>query len=56
MTEGTHIVVLDDNEMRGTVREVRSLNADGQLVIVTTRTAEGQTTEAPVVTQTFRKK
>jgi hypothetical protein len=56
VTEGTQVVLLDGNEVRGTVKEIRSLSAEGQLVVETTRTAEGMTSAPPVTTQTFKKK
>jgi len=56
VTEGTSVTTLESETMRGTIKEVRSLDAEGRLVLVTTRTAVGMTSEAPGVTQIYKRK
>lgn len=56
VTEGSSVTTLESETMRGTIKEVRALDAEGRLVLVTTRTAVGMTSEARGVTQIYRRK
>jgi hypothetical protein len=56
VTEGSSVTTFDSETMRGTIKEVRSLDAEDRLVLVTSRTAVGMTSEAPGTTQVYRRK
>ena len=53
VTEGTNLIAGEDGTISVTLKEVRSLDQDGNLVIASTRTVDGNTNSS---TQVFSKK
>jgi hypothetical protein len=53
LTEGTEVVSIDSGDVTSTVKEARSINAAGELVVESSRTTEGRTTTS---TRVYSKK